>query len=206
VPGPPIRVKLDRLARVHGIVLLPDGKPARDFLVRHVFWRAGAGWTWEQDGQGQKQSHILVHPTGHFDLRVPPGRNAMVFRPGDEGGLSGERRDVVLAPGEVQEWTVRLPRSAGVACRVVERGTGAPVGGADVKIETPDGRCLLEDFLNGSTTTTDIAFGLKGYEADAGGEIVIGGVPTGDAFVAAKPPATAGRGSPSRPGPARSSR
>jgi protocatechuate 3,4-dioxygenase beta subunit len=187
VPGPPVRVKLDRLARVHGIVHLPDGKPARDYCVQHAFWRPGFGWAYEQNGSGQKQSHIVVHPTGHFDLRVPPGRNAMMFRTtGYRDAFAPERRDVVLAPGEVQEWTVRLRPNAGLACRVVESGTGAPVGGAEVKIETPEGRSL-EGFLHW-LVPTEVAFGLKGYEAGAEGAIACDDLPAGDLVVTAEHP------------------
>jgi hypothetical protein len=187
VPGPPLRVKLDRLARVHGIVLLPDGRPAREYSVQQAFWRPGTGWAYCEDGSARPQSHMVVHPTGHFDLRVPPGRNALMFRTTVyKDDVAPERRDVFLAPGEVQEWTVRLCPNAGLACRVVESGTGAPVAGAEVKIETPDGRSI-EGFLHWNVPM-EVAFGLKGFETDAKGAIACDDLPAGELVVCAEHP------------------
>lgn len=114
-PARGVRIELDRLARVSGVVIAPDGEPARDALVS-----LSGG------------IHGLLETSGTFHFAALPGRTTL--RPYADGSAAGEPVELELRSGQVVDGVTLVLGGAGTTLTgVVLSPDGNPAEGARVR-------------------------------------------------------------------------
>ncbi|WPB77902.1 carboxypeptidase regulatory-like domain-containing protein [Archangium violaceum] len=142
-----VRIVLEKLARIRGRVVRPDGTPVTRFLIDH---------------------RMVADSQGAFDLPITrSGKKTLAFT---APGLTGTTRELSLTQGvDAELGEVVLTQSREVRGRVVDAETGAPVAGAEVAVD--DDPSALERKLqhrNGEVRTAwDGTFTLPDVEERA---------------------------------------
>jgi hypothetical protein len=112
-------------------------------------------------GQGPEERATIIDPQGRYALPLPPGRYA----------VSAAARGFARSPDETVdvgesglEHDFTLARGSRIFGRVVERGSRAPISGADVSFE---GHAINDDIgiSSDATTSADGSFTLDGLPA-----------------------------------------
>lgn len=141
-------------AILHGVVRDGAGKPITAFTV--VAWpRIGVF------GRGPDERATVIDPEGRYALPLPPGSYAVSAA---ARGFSRAPDQTIDVGDDGAEANFTLARGSRIFGRVVERGSGTPLAGANVAFEghaLDDGIGLATD----ATTDSDGAFALEGLPA-----------------------------------------